>query len=401
MLTRRNTLLLPFASLLATAPFASAAAPRAARAPLPSATARTATAPYKVASVQTVAVPTHAMDGQFLPEALAANLKTMCDAIAKGRDEVGAKLYVFSEFCLQRQRGALSAQQWAEGSITIDSKEMEALSRAAQDARAYIAFNPVERIPQFPGRYFLSGVLIGPNGNILKNYRKLYDLTNKTRPTDILPQWLDAFGPESLFPVADTEIGRIAVTIGSDLAWPELARSFVFRGAEILANCYASPLNAPSFVPSRTENSPDIHDPVVPVMSRRMRAYENLAYVVTSNLGPASPDLSQPMLEMQPSEIIDFTGNVLATSVDSKPQLIEASFDIEALRRARCTPGPSNILLQLQAELHGQDYTGARFAAPSPFGAALLDSGDEHDSVQKDAIADLVRRGIFKAPVHP
>lgn len=398
MTTRRETMFMPLAAAAALSPWSSAQAHRSAKV-TPS--AHRGIKPYRAASVQTASLPTFTRDGQFIPEAMRANIERVCTAIRRGADEVGARLYVFSEFCLQRQVSALTAEQWLAGAIRVPGPEIDAIAKAAQQAKAYVAFNPIEAIPAFPGRYFLSGVLIGPTGNVELNYRKLYDLTNKTRPTDLLERWLERFGPDSLFPVADTEIGRVAVTVGSDLAWPEMARSLVFRGAEVITNCYGSPSRAPGFVPSREAGAPDLHDPLVPVMARRMRAYENLAYVLTTNLGPDTVDTTAPLADMQPSELIDYTGNLLAVSRDNSEQYVTATLDVEALRRARCKPGPQNLLVQLQTSLHGPDYASANLARPNPFGVKLLVDGSEHGAAQLAEVQDLIRRGILASPADP
>lgn len=355
-------------------------------------------APYTAACVQTRIHQTHALDGTFIPEALRANVRRVVDAIDRGAGEVGARLFIFSEFCFQLQTGVLTAQQWETGAIRLDGPEIAAVAAAAQRARAYVMVNPVERIDAFPGRYFLSGVLIGPNGDVLLNYRKLYDLSNKTRPTDILNSWIDKFGPGSLFPVADTPIGRLACTVGTDVVWPEMIRSLVFNGAELIGNLFGSPLRAPSFISERGPDAPDQNDLTLPTMARRVRAYENMAYMLSTNMGPTGSDEKAPLKPMQPTEIVDFRGNLLARSRDAAECFVIAKIDIEALRKARTTVGPANTLAQLQVELHRPGYDKAHFATLDQFANRPLITGDEHVRTEAADIEALVRRGVFQAP---
>ncbi len=385
--TRRTALLMTAAA--AAAPLTAAAAP----AP--------AIAPYKAALVQARVLPTFARDGAFLPEALAANVRRVAGLVDRGAAEVGARLYVFSEFCLQLQQGPLTARDWMAAAIQVPGPQTDLIARAAQRAGAYVAINPVEAIPGFPGRYFLSAVIIGPSGDVVVNYRKLYDLSNKTRPSDILPAWLARFGAESLFPVADTPIGRLGATVALDVAWPEMTRSLMFKGAEVVVNPTASPLVTPSFAALRKPGSPDAHDPLVPTMVRRVRAYENMIYLLSCNLGPVGADETAPLTRMQPSEIIDYRGNLLAASADSAEGFITATLDIEAQRAARCTPGPLNPLAQLQASLHAPGYRGATFARTGRFADRPIERGEEHEALQKRDIDDLIRRGVLKAPASP
>ena len=355
-------------------------------------------APYKASVVQARVLPTFSKDGAFLPEAMGANIRRVAGLVDRGAGEVGSKLYVFSEFCLQLQTGALTAKDWMAAAIQIPGPQTDVIARAAQKAGAFVSINPVEAIPGFPGRYFLSGVIIGPSGDIVVNYRKLYDLSNKTRPSDILPAWLDRFGAGSLFPVADTAIGRLGATVALDVAWPEMIRSLVFKGAEVVVNPTASPVVAPSFAALRGPGSPDEHDPLVPTMVRRVRAYENMIYLLSCNLGPVGADENAPLAKMQPSEIVDYRGNALAASPDSAERFVTATLDIEALRTARCTPGPLNPLAQLQVSLHAPGYRDATFARTGRFADHPIQQGAEHQPLQRRDIDDLIRRGVLKAP---
>lgn len=387
MPTRRDTIALSAAALCAPALASRAAKARPAFPPVE---------PYTAACLQTRVLPTQTRSGEVLADNLAANVEHVAQTIERCADNTGARLLVFSEFVLQLPQGPQTAGQWVNGAITIPGPETDRLAQAASKAGVYVALNAVEYIPAFPGRYFLAGVLLGPTGNIELNYRKLYGLTSKTRPSDILPEWLDRFGAQSLFPVADTPLGRIAVTVGSDLMWPELARSFVFNGAEVLACCFASPNNTPSLVAASSEQPTIGPQPNLQVMARRARAYENMAYMLSANLGPVGADGVAG--DMQASEIIDFRGNPLAISKDGSEQAVTALVDIEQLRTARCTPGAANMLLQLQTPLHSDAYENARITGTGAFSTVPVVSGDEHDDVAKADIRRLIDGGMLVPP---
>ncbi len=100
---------------------------------------------------------------------------------------------------------------------------------------------------------------------------------------------------------------------------------------------------------------------------------------------------------MLPSEIIDFRGTAIATAKDSAEGFIVGNVDIEALRRARTTAEPLNMLAQLQMPLHVPGYDAAQFAQVDGFGRPIQ-STDEHRARMRDDIASLIRRGILKAP---
>lgn len=368
------------------------AATAAVTASVPGAQAAQPIAPYTAACVHTRVIPTITEAGADA-EALKANIDTTVAAIEKGAGEIDARLYVFSEFNLQFAARAASVQAWVDGAISIPGPETDRIGKAAQAARCYVAINPVEKIAAFPGRYFLSGVVIGPSGDVLVNYRKLYDLSNKTRPTDILDQWLAKFGPQSLFPVADTDIGRIGAAVALDVNWPEMIRSLVFNGAEIIVNSTASPMNARGYTLPETPGSVDIR-----TMVRRVRAFENLVYMLTTNLGPTGRDRNAPLSQMLPSEIVDYRGRALATAKDSAEGYLTATIDIEALRKARSATEPLNSLAQLQAEVHRRGYDAAHFARMNAFAKKPIKNAEEHQPLFRGDIDALIRRGVLKTP---
>jgi predicted amidohydrolase len=71
--------------------------------------------------------------------------------------------------------------------------------------------------------------LIGRDGELLGDYRKLH-LHGEERL---------AFRPGYRLPVFETEFGQVGVMIGWDLAFPEVARSLVLDGADLVVVCAA------------------------------------------------------------------------------------------------------------------------------------------------------------------
>ena len=130
--------------------------------------------PYPAACVQSGVVRTFDSSGNFLPDALKQNVDAMCDLIRRGADEHGARLMSFPEFGLQVPSVPMTPAQWWPGTIRADGPEIEQIGKAAQDADAYVAFNPMEGIDRFPGRYFLAGMIVGPSGDVILNYQKTH-----------------------------------------------------------------------------------------------------------------------------------------------------------------------------------------------------------------------------------
>ena len=350
--------------------------------------------PYIAACVQSGAVPTFTASGEALPEGIQHNVDNMCALIERGAYEYGARLMSFPEFGLQIpsiRNGwpRMSPEQWVAGAITVDGPELEQIGKVAQDTNSFVAFNAIERIDEFPGRYFLAGMIIGPNGDVLLNYRKMTSLTTKSRPGDLLSNWLDHFGEESLFPVADTEIGRLASVIAGDMYVPEVMRGMVLNGAEIIANPTAG-----AVLPD--DNNFDV--PIVTTMVRRVRAYESLAYVLMSNLGPVGFDPRPPFGRKQPSQIIDFRGEMLAATHTGGEEFAVATIDIDALRRMRTSLGGQNTLSALQVPLYRGIYESADFAPVDTHLDSPLVSIDEHNEIMRKTISKLVEQNILIPP---
>jgi len=83
-------------------------------------------------------------------------------------------------------------------------------------------------------RCFNTSVLYGPNGDRLATYRKMH-LFDVDVPGGLTIRESDTIVSGDEVVVAETPLGNIGMTICYDLRFPELYRTLVDRGAEILA----------------------------------------------------------------------------------------------------------------------------------------------------------------------
>jgi predicted amidohydrolase len=256
-----------------------------------------------------------------------------------------SQLFLLPQFSLQGFSMGRSVADWCAASVSIPGPQTARLGRLARELGAWIAGTLFERLDEFPGRHFLTGFLISPDGEVVLRYRKLYAFSTKTRPGDVYAEYVARFGRESLFPVAVTPLGRIGMAIAGDVLWPEMTRSLALRGAEILLNPMGS-----MCTPAEQETAFGC--------VRRVRAHENIAYMVVANIGPLD-DAPCPPGSRWPSQVIDFEGRVLAASADGGEAHATAAIDIDALRAQRARP-MRNFLAQLQPELHAPDYAQAQ-----------------------------------------
>lgn len=178
----------------------------------------------------------------------------------------------------------------------------------------------LEKDDAYPGHVFNTTVLIGPDG-ILSRYRKV----NPWIPWEVHSSPHDIAGyNEDVFPVADTELGKIAVATCYDWLFPETIRELAFRGAEIMIriSAYMDPWGASEPMDWWT-------------LVNRTRALENMTYVVAANQGAEMrnyPPFSWPGGSM----VVDYDGRILAQA-DTGPgeKVVVAPIDIGALRHER------------------------------------------------------------------
>ncbi len=251
-----------------------------------------------------------------------------------------------------------------------DGPEYAALGEMAQRLGLFIAGNAYESDPHFPALHFQASFLVAPSGEVVLRYRRLNSMYTAS-PHDVWSAYTRHYGPEAIFPVADTEIGRIAAIASEEILYPEIARAHALRGAELFVH---SSSEAGGLVPSGKQ------------IARRARALENLAYVVSANtagiegggLAGASADGN--------SAIIDFRGQVLAEALSGRNVNAFAEIDIAAVRRARRKPGMSNLLARQRLECFRDTYAGEVQPADS-----LLADGEVKPRAPGDAVEALRR----------
>ncbi len=217
----------------------------------------------------------------------------------------------------------------------------EHTDRYANKAREHGVFvqtaSFLERDDRYPGHVFNTTCLIGPDG-LLTKYRKVHPWV----PWEVHASPHDVPGyAEELFPVAETEIGRIGAATCYDWLFPEAIRQLALNGAEVLVrvSAYMDPWGATPPMDWWT-------------VVNRCRALENLAYVVAANQGASRahyPPFSWPGGSM----VVDYDGRVLAQA-DPGPgeKIVVAPVDVAALRHEREQRRGHHMLAHLRTEAY-------------------------------------------------
>lgn len=270
----------------------------------------------------------------------------MIDHAVRGyRPFFPVRLVVFPEFAHAAPIYTTAAELADKVAVSLPNEHTDRYAEKAKELGVYVQTGTfLEVDPRYPGAVFNTTCLIGPEG-LLTRYRKV----NPWIPWEVHASPHDIAGyEEELFPVADTEIGRLGVAICYDWLYPEALRQLTAAGAEVLlrVSAYMDPWGATEPMDWWT-------------VVNRCRALENLAYVVASNQGAELrnyPPFSWPGGSM----VVDFDGRILAQA-DSGPgeRIVVAEVDIEALREARARRLGHNPMAHLRSEaypVYGQSW---------------------------------------------
>ena len=213
--------------------------------------------------------------------------------------------------------------------------------RIAAESDVYLAGNAYEVDPRFPDLYFQCCFIIAPSRETVLRYRRMISLSGPT-PYDVWERYLEIYGIEGVFPVADTPIGRLAAIASEEIQYPEIARCHAMRGAEIFVHP-TSEAGSPSF--STKE------------LARRARAAENLAYVVSANSAALThiPIPAESTTGM--SKVVDYQGHILGEAFPGGESMVAyGTIDLAALRACRRKTGLTNVLVRQPFQAYAESY---------------------------------------------
>lgn len=151
------------------------------------------------------------------------NLKKMCTFIDKCmKKNKDTNLIVFPELITSGYECYEEFYSLAE--IASESYSIKKISELAKKYKTNIVFGFPEKHPKDNKLLYNSTAFIDDNGRLLGTYRKvhLFDTEKKF------------FTPGCEYPVFNTSIGKIGVMICWDTAFPEVARTYALKGADLL-----------------------------------------------------------------------------------------------------------------------------------------------------------------------
>jgi predicted amidohydrolase len=307
-----------------------------------------------------------------------------------------SKLVVFGEFFMHGQgghgyRSPITLQRLA---IRYPGPEMELLQDFALRNRTYVCGSSFEIDDRLPGHVFNSAFVLNDSGELIHRYRKIqcadvWGSLPDTTPSSVYDRYLDLYGYEHLFPVANTPIGRLGTMVCFDQAHPEVARMLTRFGAELI-------IHPSSEGHGSGRRGWDF--------ARATRAFENTAYVLSAMPGgehfdPESPDPYTVQMRGY-SRLINFDGSVQGVADTAGPCVLKGTIDLKALQRARSDPR-ANLALWDDPGAYAAAYEADVGLPNNLWGDDPLKNPYVGFGPLKRVLASYYERGIFVRPQQP
>lgn len=310
-----------------------------------------------------------------------------CDHLIKGSqgfsnmfNGLPVRLVVLPEYFLTSFPLGETISDWAEKAcIDMDGAEYDALGKVASDNNVYLSGNAYERDPNFPGLYFQTSFIINDSGDLILRYRRLVSMFSPT-PHDVLDKYLDVYGMDALFPVVDTELGRLSCVASEEILYPEITRAMALKGAEVICHS-SSEVGSTQLTPKN--------------IAKQARAYENLVYVVSANSASIEGIPFPAQSTDFGSQVVDYRGKVISEAASGESNAGTGELDIPALRGARERPAMTNSLARQRLELFADVYSKESVYPPNTMlNDGEIDVPDRQKFIdsQVEAIAKLKAR---------
>lgn len=289
------------------------------------------------------------------------------------------KLVVLPEFGLQGPPHGLTVADWMEKAVTtIPGWITEPLQALAARHKIFIAGNQFEGPAEFPGRFFNSCFLIDPKGEVVLRFRRV-NTAAWPSPHDFMDDYVETVGKDGVFPVVETELGKIGMIACGEIAVPEVARMLMMQGAEIIVH------------PTNEDDNP------AQEAAKIARASENMCYLISANVSDAIGFSADGSVKGGRSRIVDYRGKTISYHEPWDESIaVSAEIDVEALREARRDRGMPNTLLRGRWEMYRDLYNDFTVYPANAFLGTPMKDMAETAPVIDTALDNLAGLGIMR-----
>lgn len=291
------------------------------------------------------------------------------------------KLVCLPEYFLTSYPAGESAAEWREKAcVAMDGEIYDRIGALAQKTGLYIGANLYETDPHFPELYFQASTITAPSGELVLRYRRLISMYAPS-PYDVMDAYLEHYSLESLFPVVDTPLGRLAAVASEEIRFPEISRILAARGAEVILH----PTSEAASTQWTYKN-----------IAKIARAQENQCYVISANSAEITGTALAAASTDARSQIVDDRGLILAETPGGESITACADVDIRALRDRRARNGMDNMLARQPAELYANMYGTLDMHPSGSLGdGSAAPKKDFYKRRQDEVIARLSTLGVI------
>lgn len=227
------------------------------------------------------------------------------------------QLIVFPELATSGYEGTVEQFQ-ALAETTEDGESIRRMGALAAKYGIYIVYGFPERDLIHTDVLYNSAVLIDKDGKPMGTYRKVHPFASEKT-------WCRA-GCD--FPVFDTDLGRLGIMICWDTAFPEVARIYGLKGADLLivSTNWEDPYEE-EWDPTKINSHEEDWDLIT-----RARAYDNTLHLVAAN---RVGDDGKVLSFFGRSKIIGPTGREIAALDTREEGILSAEIDLSLTEKKR------------------------------------------------------------------
>ncbi|MFB6114111.1 MAG: nitrilase-related carbon-nitrogen hydrolase [Halodesulfurarchaeum sp.] len=276
--------------------------------------------------------------------------------------------------------------------IDIPGEETETLGEYAKEFDIYLVASAKEKAPDYEDKFYNTAFIIDPDGEIILKHRKVTPLLPVERsvsPHDVWDDWTENYGDDldDIFPVVDTEIGRLGVSLAIEGAYPEYFRGLAMNGAEVVARI-ACPEPLVGNESWKIQN--------------RARALDNSCYVVAPNLGTyyLTPDAETPVDTFGGgSMIVNHKGKLISEhDYGAGSSYCAGVVDVEGLREFRTRSPLMNWIKDLRTEVIQPIYDREIYPKNLWLDQQPMHHEEYAEEVTERQIEKMVEEDIFVPP---
>lgn len=180
--------------------------------------------------------------GGELENVRAKNMQAMVAGIESAMKNASAKprVVVFPVLQLTSAQRAVSGVPMSAVALDLISEPLDKgvfapVIEACRRHNCYAATSTQEKVPQLPGRFFHTGVIMGPEGLVLRSPKsQAQSAPEVSYLRDIPDEYTKIFGPDSIMPVVKTPIGNLACYVEGEAEVLEVSRLVASKGADLI-----------------------------------------------------------------------------------------------------------------------------------------------------------------------